>query len=511
MAVRAEQQCRRGRSARFGALAVALVTWLPIPLAGQDGPRPAARVLGLEDAVRLALERGRELADARLALEAAEGRVSEAWASVLPTVDLNASYTRSLTVPKTFIPAIIFDPDAAPGELIGVQFGADNSWNTQIRIEQPVFEAAAFIGVGAAGRYRALQREVVRGRAHSVVTGARVAYYDVLLAQEQARLADNTVRRVRETLGEARSLNRVGLISDYDVLRLEVELANLEPNLRRSQNQVAQAKRALAVELGIENADSLEVEGSLAAMDVGRIAGNDPANQELLRFAGLGEPHAFSDDELVTRALRGRSDLRQLELIERLRHTELRLEQVEYLPKISLFGTYLINAQENDRPDFFGESAGQRSYGRQVGVQVTLPLFAGFKRPARIGQKRAAFQQAETQLRLARDQAEHQVRTLLEQTEEARRRADAARRAVAQARRGYEIASAQYGEGVGSQLEATDAEVALRQSEFNYAQAIYEYLVARARLDEATGTVPLVDEGAALAGSSAAASVSDGS
>ena len=62
-----------------------------------------------------------------------------------------------------------------------------------------------------------------------------------------------------------------------------------------------------------------------------------------------------------------------------------------------------------------------------------------------------------------------------------------------QAQRGFEIATAQYREGLGSQLELTDSEVALRESEFNYAQAVYDYLVARARLDEATGNVPLVD------------------
>jgi outer membrane protein TolC len=85
------------------------------------------------------------------------------------------------------------------------------------------------------------------------------------------------------------------------------------------------------------------------------------------------------------------------------------------------------------------------------------------------------------------------VRTLLDQVEEARARAQAQRRAVAQARRGFEIASVQYREGIGSQLEVTDAEVALRQSEFNYAEAVYDYLAARARLDEATGMVPLTE------------------
>ena len=51
-------------------------------------------------------------------------------------------------------------------------------------------------------------------------------------------------------------------------------------------------------------------------------------------------------------------------------------------------------------------------------------------------------------------------------------------------------ASAEYREGIGSQLQVTDAELALRQSEFNYAQAVYDYLTTRARLDAAAGTVP---------------------
>jgi outer membrane protein TolC len=89
--------------------------------------------------------------------------------------------------------------------------------------------------------------------------------------------------------------------------------------------------------------------------------------------------------------------------------------------------------------------------------------------------------------------AESQIRGLVESADEALARARAQRLAVTQAGRGFEIASAQYREGLGSQLELTDSEVALRQSEFNYAQAVYDYLIARAQLDQATGQVPLVD------------------
>ncbi len=65
------------------------------------------------------------------------------------------------------------------------------------------------------------------------------------------------------------------------------------------------------------------------------------------------------------------------------------------------------------------------------------------------------------------------------------------RRAVGQAQRGFDIASTEYREGVGSQLQITDAENALRESEFNYARAVYDYLVARTALDAALGTVPV--------------------
>jgi outer membrane protein TolC len=48
---------------------------------------------------------------------------------------------------------------------------------------------------------------------------------------------------------------------------------------------------------------------------------------------------------------------------------------------------------------------------------------------------------------------------------------------------------------VAGRLQVTDAELALRQSEFNYAQAVYDYLSAQAKLDLAIGRVPLVDDG----------------
>jgi len=298
---------------------------------------------------------------------------------------------------------------------------------------------------------------------------------------------------VRESLKETRALNQAGLASDYAVLRLEVELANLEPNLRRAENAMRQARRELAIQADLEDQESLRVQGALAQIDLEDAGANSSENQEILAFMGFGGAGDASVGEALELAARSRSDIRQLELNEDLRRAEMRVEQMEYLPEVTLFGNYIINAQNNGAPSFFASGTGQRAYSRIVGVRVSLPIFQGFRRDARIDQRRASLRQAQAQRRQVVDVAASQVRTLVEAADEALERARAQGLGVRQAGRGFEIASAQYREGLGSQLELTDAEVALRQSEFNYAQAVYDYLVARAQLDEATGRVPLVD------------------
>jgi outer membrane protein TolC len=196
--------------------------------------------------------------------------------------------------------------------------------------------------------------------------------------------------------------------------------------------------------------------------------------------------------EVVALAARDRSDLRQLALMRQLRETERRVEMSQYLPRISVFGTWSVTAQGDGSPQFFGQ---HRFSTRAVGVQVDVPLFSGFQRPARVSRIAAVVRQVEAELAFAREQATNEATTLLDQALESYDRVVAQRRAVAQANRGWEIAQAEYRAGVAGRLQVTDAELALRQTEFNYAQAVYDYLAAQARLDLAIGRVPLVDDG----------------
>ncbi len=489
---------RHALAPTVGLVLAGLLATGPHPLDAQQGAAAAVepadpQPLTLSDALARALGENRSLARARFALEEAEGQVKEAWGSVMPRLDLNASWTRNLTVPSAFFPAIFFDEDAPPDELIRVQFGSDNVWSSTVSLEQPLFEGRAFIGIGAAARFRALQEEVVRGNELEVVTRVRLLYYDLLLAQEQAKLLERSVERVLASLEETRALSRAGLASDYDVLRLEVELANLEPQLRRALNEARSRERELVTELDLPEGTRLEVQGALVELVLDDAAANTGANREIVELMGPVPPDAEDRagvEALFARVRSGSSSLRQAGLSAELRHAELRAEQAEFLPRVSLFGNYQVQAQQDGGPEFFGRS-GQRAYGRNVGIQVSMPIFTGRQRIARVEQRRAALRATEIEAGEVEARLHDRLVELLEQAEEASLRVRGQGLAVRQAQRGYEIASAQYREGLGSQLELTDAEVALRQSEFNYAGAVFDYLATRARLDELAGELPL--------------------
>jgi outer membrane protein TolC len=371
-----------------------------------------------------------------------------------------------------------------------IRIGSDNTWQLGFTVTQSLFEYGVFIGVGAASRYRALQEERLRGTTQEVVTAVRLAYLDALLAQSNLRLLEQSIERVSQTLEEAQALNRAGLSSQYDVLRVEVEYANVVANLQRARNVVGARKRTLVVEMGYDPDADIELEGRLDEVDPESLEANTPENIDLIVLAGLPGVLESSVPELLQTASIERTDLRQLRATILLDEARVKVEKGEFVPRLSLFGNYQHQVQDDGRIRFFGDSTARRLSTSAVGVEVQVPIFQGFRRFARVGQAEATVRQSETRLARAEQDATNQVQTLFEAVDEALARARSQFRAVQQAERGFEIASAEYREGIGSQLQVTDAEVALRQAQFNYAQAIYDFLTARAQLELAVGLVP---------------------
>jgi outer membrane protein TolC len=443
--------------------------------------------------VTIALLNNRLLRVAELDLETANKQVKEAYGALFPTVDGTASLQRNLKLPTTFLPAVFIDPEADPGEVVPITFGADNEWSAGLTLEQKVFDAGVFIGVGAAGKFRDLNKESVRRTAQRVATNIRITYLNVLLAHEQVRVTENSIQRVERTLAETRALNRAGLASDYDVLRLEVQLSNIQPNLRRSRNELVEAERVLAIEMGLDEVESVSAEGQLHLIDLAQPADNTEANRSLLDFIGYAGAEEATLDELFAVALERRADLREARVQRELEDVQVKVARTELFPRLNLFLNWFLFAQENGALNFYGDNPDQRATTAAVGVSLEVPIFAGGSRWNRVEQRKIARRQVEEQIVDLTQRAENEVRTVYEQLTESRARAEAQKAAVGQAGRGFDIATTEYLAGTAPRLEVTEAELALRQAEVNYAVAVYDYLVAQARLDLAVGTVPMVE------------------
>lgn len=454
-------------------------------LVAQGGREPM--VFSLERAIDVALRRSAQVSEASAGVRLAHQQVQEVRADIFPSINANSSYQRNLAVQQAFLPRIIFDPTASPDDVVPVRFGSDNTWQSSVSIDQRLFEMSIFIGLKAASRFEDLERERLRGTAQGVVSAVRQAYFDALLSVENERLLDLSVKRTAQTLEETRALNRAGLASDYDVLRLDVQLANLEPNLRRARDASEAARRTLLVEVGLDPAVPITLVGSLNELEIEDPTRNNPENATLL--AAVGAMPSSSMAELLRIATDARSDLRQLRLNTSLEETRLAAQRAEYFPSVSVFGSYSVTAQQNGPLNFFG-SGNNRTTFAFAGVRVEVPIFQGFARSARMQQSRARIAQSEAQLRRRLQQTSNEIQTIVDNVNESRQRAAAQLQAVRQAQRGFDIAAAEYRAGTGSQLQITDAEVALRQSEFNYAQAVYDYLTARSRLESALGVAP---------------------
>ncbi len=205
-----------------------------------------------------ALSTSRVVADAEYAVQIARQQVREAWASALPEIGGSLTYQRNLIVQEIALPAEFFG--GTPGEVVLVRVGTDNTWQLGLNATQPLFEYGVLVGIGAASRYRALEEERLRGTTQEVVTAVRQSYFDALLAESELRLLEQSIERVQQTLEETRALYRAGLTSEYDVLRLEVEFANVSTNLQRARNAVAARKRTLLVEIGYDPDEVITLE-----------------------------------------------------------------------------------------------------------------------------------------------------------------------------------------------------------------------------------------------------------
>lgn len=445
--------------------------------------------LTLSEAIQIAIANNPEVNRALLSREDADELVNIAYSEIYPKIASSISYTRNIEIPVQYIPARVFDPMAPEGALTPVQFGTDNNWQGGFTVNQTLFQGETIIGLSTASIFRTVQEENLRLVSQQVITQTRMAYYQVLVAKEQLRLQQAQVNRIQENLNEAQKRADAGLVDDYDVLQLQVQLSNQKPQLVEAEYTLEAAYRNLKLIMGLPFAFDFEVVGDLNRFDIVADKATDGANEDLKSIDQMN-PFTYQRsignlDDISSQ----RGDLRVLEASMDLKEKEITAVKSRFLPTISATYNLQWSAAEPDAPNFFQNS----NRFQTLGLNFSLPLFEGFARNANVQRVLIERRDLEEQVRAAELNAQNEVEAASEAINMAFETATARKIALEQAKEGYQRAQMRYKNGLGSQLEVTEAEVQVRQAEVNYATMVYNYLTAKAQYDLATGNVPFVD------------------
>jgi outer membrane protein TolC len=457
-------------------------------LAQSEAMVPGVKV-NMQTAIETALANSSDMKRALLSIRDADQLENLAWAEVMPTISTDMTYTRNMEIPVNFVPGEFFGGE--PGSLVPIAFGTDNSWDGGLSVQQTLFRGQAFIGISSSSVFRLAQLENYRAASQQIVTQTRQAYHAVLIAKEQLRLQEATISRLRENLADNRSRAGAGIIDEYEVLRIEVQLRNEEPRIQQSANAVNAAYRNLKVLMGMPVDVDFEIEGDLSAFDIQSTDAATPTNVSIASVSNQTpfQPMANTNDLIDLGQFRG--DLRVLDYQIQLKKKEISSEKSMYYPNITATYNLRWSAAQSGSPDFFGDSDNRARF-QTLGIKASLPLFDGMRRNTNVQRAIIARKDLEEQLSQAERQARNEVITASEEITQVMSVLPSVKDGIELARTGYDRALARFNNGLGSQLDVTEAELQLRQAQLNYAQLVFDYLNSKARYDQAIGRVPFV-------------------
>jgi outer membrane protein TolC len=294
------------------------------------------------------------------------------------------------------------------------------------------------------------------------VTNVKKSFLGVLLAREYKTVMQQSLKNAQDNLENIKKLNAQGLMSDYDLLRAEVQVENLKPAVLQAENNYKLTLDGLKVTIGLDASKNIDVKG------------------ELKYDENFVVPEY---DETLSEVLKNNPQIELLDKQVEISQKSVSLQKAAYYPSLAAFSNYQYQTQSNDFK--FQDYKWVKTF--LVGVQVQLPIFNGFKTNALVEQAEISLNQAVEQKEGFLKAVKTQISSVIYNISQAVKRIEAQSKTVEQAQKGYEIAKTRLENGLSTQLEVNDAELALRQAKLNRLQAVYDFHSALADLHELTG------------------------
>lgn len=430
-----------------------LFSFLSVPFAQQEF-KPDTIKLDLQKSIELALEFNHDLKLAKFDKMKADEQVDEAWGSSLfPKITGFADYNRALKRGVIIIDAPEFGFSGSFPQ------GTENTLTFGANLEQPLFTGAVFLAVRVAKIYADIQDKMVDASTSEVIVNVKRAYYSVLLSKEVVELAEMNLSLAEDNLKNTEAMFNAGLVPEYDYVRAKVQVQNLIPELQQAENSYKISRNLLKLITGLEQSNEFYITDSLYLKEI--------SPDDKTEF----------NEELINR----NHSLKQLELNIRLRDDAVSYEFTKHFPELYFTGNWQSQAQENDPRSFNKWRYNNSVY---IGLNLKVPIFDGFQTTSRVEQAKIDFYKAKEEYDKTKKILKNNLDEILLSIDETRKRLRSYEATIEAAELAYDIAQKRYTSGVGTQLETIDAMVSLTRSKVNYNNAVYDYYILHAQLDQ---------------------------
>jgi len=410
--------------------------------------------LTLEDSIKLALSQNPYHLASEKRIEAAKHKLREAASNFFPSLNAQGLHTLDEKLFELEFPS--FTPGQPP-EKVSIDFTKD--YQFALSLSFPLFTSGRLTSGFKQAKYNLLStEEASRESRHITVFNTKKAFYGILLAREFVKVAEEAVAVAEKHFQNVKSLYEVGMASKFDLLRSEVEVANLKPQLIKARNSVKIAELGLKILLGLDLSQPIEVKGELAF-----------------------KPYELNLEEGLTKAIANRPEISQLRYQKRMAGEMAKVARASNLPSLSIAGTYNFWADK-----FNFEKDNWQSY-YAVNLIFTIPLFNGFATSARVAQSKALIKEIELTQKGFEETVKFEVRQAILNLNEARESLLSQERSVEQAQESLRIAELNFSEGMATTLDVSSAQAALIQAKTNYSQALYDYVISLAQQEKAMG------------------------
>ncbi|MBI5808795.1 MAG: TolC family protein [Ignavibacteriales bacterium] len=415
------------------------------------------RVLTLQESLEIGLQNSKDLKISQSRINYSDAKLSEINSQFLPQFKLFGNYTRL----SDNIPAFEFTSPFFPNA-IRVSEPLYNNYTFKLGFTQPLFTGFKLLSSRSAAKYNLQASESDYSKEQNEVAfNIYNAYWNYYKAEELRNVIAQTLQQIENHLRDTRNFYEQGLVSNNDLLKLEVQYSNTQLMLIEAENNLKIAKIAFNKELGIDLDAQTKVAATEKSMSL--------VNYDLL--------------EILNEAINNRYELKSLAYRVEGSKEGITAAQSSLFPSVYLSGNYYYS---NPNPRF-QPAKDEFNYNWDVGVTLSWDVWNWGLTSSQVSQA----EQTKIQLETNYDQLKENIRMEVHsnylnllKTEE---KVKVNKIALEQASENYRITAEKYNLQLVSSTDLIDAETLKLQAETNLKAAEVDYQISKVRLEKSLG------------------------